>query len=713
MKRLVLLAVACATAVVLWVAAAGAAQNGSGGPLAKSAAVTTRHIPLSKAGGAMPRGLDLKGVPSKGNYAFLLKLKAEPTGVAYNAFRNVGKSAARTAAVNQLATVQAAQRSVIAALPSGTHVLYETHAALAGVAVYTKVTNVSALQRISGVAKIYPIAPKKPSLSYAVHLVKAPEVWATSDPGSLGENSTVAIIDTGIDYTHADFGGSGDPADYQTAFANDTIAPTPGSFDPTKFVGGNVGHDFAGDAYDADDPNSVPVPDNNPLDCNSHGTHVAGIVAGYGENPDGSTFTGDYTTLGGLSSSAYQALFRIGPGMAPKAKIISYKVFGCEGSTNVVGAALDRAADPNNDGDTSDHVDVVNMSLGSDFGSPQDGDSVLSNADSALGISVVVAAGNGGDLYDIGGSPGNATRAIGVAASVDAYNQIDTLHATVNGTRARLRRAALGRLRLGQPARRRPLGQRLRTGRREQQGRLRSDQPGPHRKGRVPGVDGRRHRPPMRFRRPVAERRGRGGERSHPRRGRGDVLGGHHGQRRHPRRPGGQVRLGPDRGGARREPARERLGYGSRTTSSSSYPADDDKVASFSSRGIRNAGDVKPDVSAVGAERLLGRNGHRQRGPVRQRHLDGHAHGRRALGARPLREQQLEPGAGQGRHHEHGRPGPLHRRQPLRDEVSPRTASAPAASTRRRHSTTRCSPTSRTIRARSARRSGRSRRPAR
>src|SRR5262249_31574203 len=129
-----------------------------------------------------------------------------------------------------------------------------------------------------------------------------------------------------------------------------------------------------------------------------------------------------------------QALFRIGPGMAPKAKIISYKVFGCEGSTNVVGAALDAAADPNDDGDTSDHVDVVNMSLGSDFGSPQDGDSVLSNADSELGISVVVAAGNGGDEYDIGGSPGNATRVIGVAASVDAYNQIDTLHATVNGT---------------------------------------------------------------------------------------------------------------------------------------------------------------------------------------------------------------------------------------------------------------------------------------
>jgi subtilisin family serine protease len=425
MKRLVLLAVACATAVVLWVAAAGAAQNGSGGPLANSAAVTTRHIPLSKAGDAMPRGL--KGLPAKGDYAFLLKLEAEPTGVAFDAFRNLGKSAARVAAVNELATVQAAQRNVISALPSGSHVLYKTHAALAGIAVYTKVANVPALQRISGVAKIYPIAPKKPSLSYAVHLVKAPEVWATGDPGSLGENSTVAIIDTGIDYTHADFGGPGTPAAYNTAKANDTTAPT--FPDPSKVVGG---FDFAGDAYNADDPNnSTPAPDPNPLDCNSHGTHVAGIVAGYGENPDGSTFphaASDYEALGGLDSSTYQAKFRIGPGMAPKAKIISYKVFGCDGSTNVVGAALDRAADPNNDGDTSDHVNVVNMSLGSDFGSPQDGDSVLSNADSALGISVVVAAGNGGDLYDIGGSPGNATRVIGVAASVDAYSQIDTLH---------------------------------------------------------------------------------------------------------------------------------------------------------------------------------------------------------------------------------------------------------------------------------------------
>jgi subtilisin family serine protease len=391
--------------------------------------VTKGHIPLSKTSGTLPRSM--KGVPSKGSYAFLLKLKTEPTGMAYNAFRYAGKAAASTAAKNQLATVRAAQSNVVSALPSGSHVLYETHAALAGVAVYTKVANLAALQRISQVEKIYPIAPKTPSNSYAVHLQKAPQVWQTY--GDTGANSTVAIIDTGIDYTHADFGGPGTKAAYQTALANDTADPT--YPDPSKI---DSGHDFAGDDYDANpqDPgfDPTPVPDNNPLDCNSHGTHVAGIIAGFGENTDGSTYTDGYSALGGLSSGDYQALFKIGPGMAPDAKIISYKVFGCQGSTDVVGEALDRAADPNNDGSTADHVDVVNMSLGSDFGSPQDGDSVLSNADSALGISVVVAAGNGGDLYDIGGSPGDATRVIGVAASVDAYNQIDTLHATVNGT---------------------------------------------------------------------------------------------------------------------------------------------------------------------------------------------------------------------------------------------------------------------------------------
>ena len=58
---------------------------------------------------------------------------------------------------------------------------------------------------------------------------------------------------------------------------------------------------------------------------------------------------------------------RIGPGMAPGAQLYALRVFGCEGSTDLIGPALDMAADPNGDGNFSDRLDIVNLSLGSDY----------------------------------------------------------------------------------------------------------------------------------------------------------------------------------------------------------------------------------------------------------------------------------------------------------------------------------------------------------
>ncbi len=118
---------------------------------------------------------------------------------------------------------------------------------------------------------------------------------------------------------------------------------------------------------------------------------------------------------------------RIGPGMAPKASLYALKVFGCEGSTNVVIPAIDWALDPNGDGDFADHLDVINMSLGSDYSVPDDAESIVVDDVSKNGLLVVRSAGNGGDLTDIGG---DSVRSLAVANTVDARETYDGVRVT-------------------------------------------------------------------------------------------------------------------------------------------------------------------------------------------------------------------------------------------------------------------------------------------
>ena len=86
-------------------------------------------------------------------------------------------------------------------------------------------------------------------------------------------------------------------------------------------------------------------------------------------------------------------------------------MFGCAGSTNLTAAAINWATDPNRDGNPSDHVDVINMSLGSAYGTPDDPSAAASNNAADLGVLVVTSAGNSGDSYFVSGSPGSAHKA--------------------------------------------------------------------------------------------------------------------------------------------------------------------------------------------------------------------------------------------------------------------------------------------------------------
>jgi thermitase len=108
--------------------------------------------------------------------------------------------------------------------------------------------------------------------------IDAPEAWAIS----AGTPVTVAVIDTGIDYTHPDLVAS--------------------------YAGGD---DFL-------------TPDGDPMDDHGHGTHVSGTIAAAMNN-----LTGDPADEEGVV------------GVAPHARILAYKV--CDATGNCDDFAIERA----------------------------------------------------------------------------------------------------------------------------------------------------------------------------------------------------------------------------------------------------------------------------------------------------------------------------------------------------------------------------------
>jgi len=209
----------------------------------------------------------------------------------------------------------------------------------------------------SNAVQVHPDIEMHTMLSESVSQVGADQVWSMLDSYGRpveGTGVVVAVIDTGVDYTHPDLGG--------------------GIGEGYKVVGG---YDFCND-------------DSDPMDDNGHGTHVAGIIA----------------ADGGIT------------GVAPGASILAYKVLGMDGSglmSDVV-VAIEAAIDPNGDGDSSDHADVISMSLGGD-GSADDPVCLAVRAAVEAGVVVVAAAGNSGPSMGSVASPGIAPDAITVGAT--------------------------------------------------------------------------------------------------------------------------------------------------------------------------------------------------------------------------------------------------------------------------------------------------------
>ena len=388
--------------------AEGAVSDEGDAGIARFAKLDTSSVQL---------GGDFKPAGLSGDRAttVILKLRGASVGERVAQAQKQGKQLSKAERAQIRAELKASQDGLKGRIEGvGGKVLYDYQSAYNGLAVRIARQSVPALVALPGVEQVLPSETFERENTLGVQYIEGNDAWA--DLGLTGDGVRIAVIDSGIDYFHANFGGSGDPEDFAD---DDGTIIEPGSFPTAKVIAGT---DFVGDDFDSssDDPAATtPHPDPDPKDCDGHGSHVAGSAAGFGVLADGSTYGGPY------DATTYTNSFRIGPGVAPEADVIAARVFGCEGSTTtaIIVDALDFAFE--ND------ADVVNMSLGSPFGRDDNPAAVASNTLAEAGVVVVAAAGNEGSGAYVHGSPAVGSRVISVAA-------IDASGATFPGANAAL-----------------------------------------------------------------------------------------------------------------------------------------------------------------------------------------------------------------------------------------------------------------------------------
>src|SRR5882672_2451456 len=284
---------------------------------------------LALPGGPVQTNATPRTLASGGDIQVVVRLTDAPLAAAHG--RNAKKGGGNlTAAQQRDYVVQLGQKqdSLLAQIRSlGGRDGEKLTKALNAVVVMVPASQVPAVAALPGVLTVRQLHDYQLDLSQTVPYIGAAAVQSA---GVNGTGVRVAVLDTGIDYTHKFFGGAGTAAAYQAAYGTSTGDPktttTDGLFPTAKVVGG---FDFVGEVW----PNGPLAPDPDPIDFEGHGTHVADIIAGQ-------------SLVAGLHE-----------GVAPGAKLVAVKVCSAV-ATSCSGIALlqgiDFALDPNGDGDLSD-----------------------------------------------------------------------------------------------------------------------------------------------------------------------------------------------------------------------------------------------------------------------------------------------------------------------------------------------------------------------
>ena len=283
-----------------------------------------------------------------------------------------------------------------------------------GVTIAVPDAAVPVIKAMSGVKSVHRDEGVQTYLDHAVRYVRAPELYgdppqvklgdALQTGGVHGEGINIAVIDTGIDWTHPMFGGD----------------PTPPRF--------GVGPSVAAVNYNQKVPYYLNLTAGAVQDDFGHGTHVSGIAAGYLANAPGAD---------GLPLTADDIPIH---GVAPQARLMGYKVLSAVGTgvSPAIIMAIEDAVQPFTiAGFPKPVAHVINLSLGNTSNDPDYPTSVACDNATLAGTTVVAAAGNSGAPTPTNptgeatiGSPGSGRRVLTVGATLDpgsAPNKLDEL----------------------------------------------------------------------------------------------------------------------------------------------------------------------------------------------------------------------------------------------------------------------------------------------
>ncbi len=273
-----------------------------------------------------------------------------------------------------------------------------------GIALKVSPNAISTIKAMPQVKNVHKNELLRTTLHKSAKYIRAQEVYGNyaeltqfddMREGYEGQGINISIIDTGVDWTHPMFGG--DPTPPRLGVA----PPTPAAISTNQKV-----------IY------YLPLTDSAAYDGFGHGTHVASTAAGYLAQVPGADR---------LPNTADDVRIH---GVAPQAKIMSYKVCSDVGSTgaavgvplggcqtaDIITAIEDSVSPFTLTGQPKPVAHVINMSLGGG-GGPETPSAVAASNASLSGTTVVAASGNSGPGEGTTGSPAAGTHVISVGAT--------------------------------------------------------------------------------------------------------------------------------------------------------------------------------------------------------------------------------------------------------------------------------------------------------